>query len=186
MDILIHLKEEHQAIKEKLEELKTAPYSELPDLLREISHLVEDVHHQKEENILFPEVARTQMSSQGGPRCTYFMGLRIEADSINKKIIHFLNENKIPIKNHTHNELCDQLIKVNHALSIPLGEHILGSSLMDYLKTFPEFTKLHKARDLYIELITLHIEKEDDCLFEMLKQILPLSEREKLYKKVIS
>lgn len=170
MQILEQLKKEHQEIK-KLLDLLDFKSKNFLSILEQLDTLVEK-HHQREEQVLFPAAVKNVPMEQGGPRCTYFMGIRIE-DDITKRILLFLKKHDFSFTLQTSSTLCDELIKKNHPLSIPLGEHIAGHALMNFMKSNPASKDLEIAVKLYNELMLLHIEKEDTCLFEMLKRTLP-------------
>lgn len=182
MDIFSHLISEHRSIEKLLAQLQASKQENLSDILAKVDVALK-THHENEEKILFPAASQAVPIQQGGPRCTYFMGIRIE-DDVTRRIFDFLKQNGQAIDIHTSTEFCDSLIKQNHPLAIPLGEHIAGHNLMEFMKKNTKSNTVQKAIDLYCELIHLHIEKEDTCLFEMLKHRMDQKDQEELGRKL--
>lgn len=146
---------------------------------RELIHFVENEHHPLEEQELFPYIKNQVFLGRGGPRCSFFMGLRLDFD--------FAREDRALLEKFYAQTgyrppayaippwLTDQ-----SPLSIPFNEHVLGAELAGsilYLLNQPEsefYKEFYAALyERYSRLLRLHIDKEDNCLFIMCEQNLP-------------
>ena len=168
-DLLNQLRQQHQTILEMLDK---------PEMASELVHFVEEVHHPMEEDQLFPLIHQQKFLSQGGPRCTHFMGMRLELNplgAVRKHIDSFLEKTTFrPTPYRTLPWLSPQ-----SPLSIPFEEHVIGAELGQCL-TFllkPENKKLHTdffstLYGDYVRLLKMHIDKEDNCLFIMCERSL--------------
>lgn len=181
MDGIELLKQEHKQIRDALQILKKSKREDLPDILNKISGLMEIIHHEKEELYLFKAAYESGLVQQGGPRCVFFMGLKIENDIV-VSIKDFLTKNKAPFQENFSVPLSKKLKAENHPLSIPLEEHLAGISLMQFMKSMPDSKLMVEAIEFYCQLIELHSQKEDECLFEMLKTLLSQEVREQMAK----
>lgn len=165
MSILIKkLRDQHQLILELLNK---------PEHASELIHFVENEHHPLEENELFPLVADQQFLRQGGPRCSYFMGLRLDTEMTrdNRALLNrfYLKTDYRPCPYPVPAWLSPQ-----NPLSIPMEEHIIGAEFAGCItfllnqtssSLYNEF--FEPLYDSYCRLIMLHIDKEDNCLFVM-------------------
>lgn len=157
--LLLDLKKEHQEIFKMIEEGQILP----------LLDFVERVHHVKEETLLFPRLANHPLLRQGGPRCTYFMGLELDLGIYEpaKNILEeFYRKSGQPPPTAVYYEW----LKGNTPLRIPMDEHKLGHALASAIRhlmkqkvTPPELTA--KIYEQYCRLLKLHVEKEDTCLF---------------------
>lgn len=167
--IIQELKNEHQILLAMIDEQKILPMIDF----------VEDIHHPKEEELLFPLMAQHPLLRQGGPRCMYFRGLELEmrvhapAQNLLKEYYALGGPRPSEYKNF-------EWLSENNPLSIPMYEHVLGhelaSAIRHLLKGSLNFTVpaqlLNELYNEYCRLLKLHIEKEDTCLFLIAENIL--------------
>lgn len=164
IDLLKNLREEHQYILKLLEQ---------EDKIFQAIEFIETVHHEKEEEILFPFVAQQPWLSEGGPLCTYFRGLQLDLryqDAIKEQLNRYhAIEGILHLKPPRPLWLSDQ-----SPLSLPMEEHELAHELSSALRSLNEKknSKLYLEffgdfRQLYIQLLKVHIAKEDNCFFVM-------------------
>ena len=166
-EIIRLLRDQHQEI------LKLINHKER---ILELIRFVEEEHHPLEENELFPFIFQQQFAQQGGPRCTYFMGLRLQMnplDQIKMKLNEFY---RLSGFRPTPYPMPAWLIHQT-PLSIPMEEHVLGAELaqsIEFILSAKEFRWrqefLQAFYDGYARLLQLHIDKEDNCLFVMCEQ----------------
>lgn len=161
------LREQHQKILQMLDR---------PEVAEELIHYVEKEHHPLEEEELFPFLKDKKCLSAGGPKCSFFMGIRLEYDpvqSMKQNLRRFYQQTSFrPTPYPTLPWLSPQ-----SPLSIPFEEHEAGADLAQSLLFLlkPENKKLHDEffeslyRD-YCRLLRLHIDKEDNCLFVIAEQ----------------
>ncbi|MFS4457895.1 hypothetical protein [Bdellovibrio sp. HCB2-146] len=142
------------------------------DILKVID-FVETIHHPKEEQLLFPVIAKQVWLSQGGPLCTYYRGLQLEFDPlapVRRYLRLFYEQSGISAPSiGEYSWLSEQ-----SPLSIPMEEHFIGHELSVALRflsnkknsaLYAEFFEIF--RKLYSDLLRVHISKEDNCLFVM-------------------
>lgn len=178
-----HLVDEHKQIKLLLAFLSQKVGSVLAgalddaklvnDILDRVSFLVEFVHHGKEEELLFPALIDKNCLNQGGPKCTYFMGLRLDSNPCDF-IFSEAQRRSPPMKVPDWNPQLADLLKRNQFLEVPCEEHAAGSLAVKMMKEevlhiindrVDQLSKLSKIHSEYQRLLRLHIEKEDNCLF---------------------
>lgn len=169
-DLLKQLRQEHVQILEMLNKGE--------DILKVID-FVEKIHHRKEEELLFPLIAKQAWLSQGGPLCTYYRGLQLEFDPLApvRRYLHLFYEQSgqsaPTLKKHSW-------LSEQSPLSIPMEEHFIGHELSEALRflapkknsaLYAEFFEVF--RTLYSDLLRGHIAKEDNCLFVMCEARIP-------------
>lgn len=169
IEIIASLQEEHREILRRMESIQTnGPTSEA---LLSLFNFVGVIHHQKEEELLFPIFAKSNCLSQGGPFCGYFMGLRLDLNregTIRAHLAEFSRRSGIVLTPPPP----PAWLSAQDPLSIPMEEHELAHLLSDAitellhresenLKDAFFETLLHD----YFNLVRLHIQKEETCLF---------------------
>ncbi|MGZ3797273.1 MAG: hypothetical protein ACXVB1_12955 [Pseudobdellovibrionaceae bacterium] len=165
--VLAKLREEHQFILQLLDE---------PQKTLELIRFIEEVHHPLEEQKLFPLIAQLPWLQQGGPRCSLYMGIRLEYDPLEKIRSHlkafYLKSAWRPRDFHSPEWLTPQ-----NPLSVPMEEHAISHELAESLTYLlsESRNKLHQDffKVLYsdfCELLKMHIDKEDHCLFVMCEE----------------
>lgn len=161
-DVLNTLREQHQKILKMLDQ---------PERALELIHFVEKEHHPLEEEQLFPFLNLKDCLKEGGPRCTMYMGMRLEFNPLTQVRKHL---DKLFQKTDFRPPPYSSLpwLMPSNPLSIPYEEHIVGAELaqsMEYLLRLEgghlkeEFFLL--LYDDYCRLLRMHIDKEDNCLF---------------------
>lgn len=163
-DTLILLRKQHQEILAMLDQ---------PERALELIHFVENDHHPLEEEKLFPFLNNQKCLHQGGPRCTMYMGMRLEFNPLDQVRKHLKN---FFLKTEFRPPAYPALpwLEASNPISIPFEEHVIGAELAQsiiYLlsdsgKELREefFPILYQD---YCRLLRLHIDKEDNCLFLM-------------------
>jgi hemerythrin-like domain-containing protein len=168
-DLLEKLRQEHQQILTMLDEKVS---------ILEIIKFVEEVHHPREEQDLFPTISQNPLLSQGGPLCTYFRGLELDLNpnqDCHNYLLHLYDQGlPKPPPYKTFSWLNPQ-----NPLSLPMDEHALGHEIAEALKHLtlpncgPEFPDAFcKLSQYYEKLLRLHIAKEDQCLFVLCERFI--------------
>lgn len=165
--ILASLREQHQLILQLLED---------PDKILELIQFVEEVHHPLEEQELFPAMANAPWLRQGGPRCSFHMGLRLERDPLGRMRSHLNAFYKKASWSPPLFVNPDWLTQQN-PLSVPMEEHAVSHELAESIKyllknTDSEFYREHfkTLHTDFVDLLKMHIDKEDNCLFVICEQ----------------
>lgn len=161
------LRQQHQEILKMLDR---------PELAAELIHFVESVHHPLEEKDLFPFLDKQKCLSAGGPKCSFFMGLRLEMDPLGgmkRNLEKFFAKTVFrPQPYPTLPWMTEQ-----SPLSVPFEEHAVGADLAQCLLFLlkPENKELHAEffsgiYNDYCRLLKMHVDKEDHCLFIIYEQ----------------
>lgn len=162
--VLDNLRDQHQYILQLLKE---------PHKTLELIEFVENIHHPLEEIALFPYLAEKNWLGQGGPRCSLHMGIRLDQDPLGKMRRHlksFYQASRWQPESYP----TPAWLTLQSPLSIPMEEHAVGHELAESLKLlltnptsdlYKEF--FERLRSDYEELLKMHIDKEDHCLFAM-------------------
>jgi len=164
------LKEEHQQILSLISKIESSdPVDE--SSLKNLFHFVEDIHHAKEENFLFPHLAHKNCLRQGGPLCSYFMSLRLDLDPLSRMRNH-LQEYQKKAGISFKKRILPNWLTPQNPLSIPMEEHETGHALSTALKDLMGQKNDNLKREFfkpllydYFALLKAHIQKEDLCLF---------------------
>ena len=191
MEIIQHLVDEHKDVARLISNLDQL-LSESPSswdlahlnlLMNFIPVFVEQLHHGKEEDILFPLLAENPALNQGGPQCTFFMGMKLNRDPVNP-IFDVMGR---PATKHPK-VMIDQILKNQSPLRIPIEEHQAGAAAIHFLKSRLQQNLVDEtfARMLqnYRQLLQSHMDKENKCLFILATEALPLKVREQAYEQV--
>jgi hemerythrin-like domain-containing protein len=184
------LSDEHQIIVEILDSIRLliqereridANRADLKNALRALKILL-DVHHEKEEDLLFPHLHRCPQLNEGGPKCGLYM-------------THLLNDNigRSFIESGKHFASAPESAEIaaireaNSPLMIPIEEHRGGHIAIQWadqiLDGAIDIANLQFILARFDWMMRLHIEKEDTCLFVVANHLLepkiqdPLTER---------
>lgn len=180
-----HLMKEHEEILERLEALERASregaFEQLPGAIRSLRSLVEEEHHAKEEQLLFPALARAGFEGRSGPRCTGFLQLREDWDYVGAI------QREIAVAGEALERPTDSSF-----LSIPLEEHAAGAALSRLIERYalvrcPRELEPDGVRRLVFEYVTLlrvHIQKENECLFIVANELLSAEAQRALLAQV--
>lgn len=154
------------------------PVEDLQVFISFVQIYVDQFHHGKEEKILFPIVHDLGVIKSGGPRCTYFYPLFLQdryLEQAKKEILNYQN-----IKPYVIKEQLKPIYDMQSPLVIPLEDHEVGYYLIQLMdreikrKLLEESDwdskKLFKFFTRYLDMIYMHIRKEDECLFMVLKK----------------
>jgi hemerythrin-like domain-containing protein len=151
------------------------PYA-FNDVLCALELLLQE-HHRREEEILFARLAKFSRLTEGGPMCTHYMGVRIGSDPV-ARLENAMKETFGTFARPVLAPEMEALIEKNSPLSIPLEEHKAGAAAMRAMKKLVEAflrgdtlaeISLSRLGRLYVNMLRLHIEKEDHCLFKIVE-----------------
>lgn len=199
--LIDELKEEHKVIRRMLAVLvsisgksdqEPVPVGDLETIMGCLAFAVRVRHHDKEEEVLFPALARHGRLREGGPRCTFFFKYKMDGAYIND-IMEVVAQRKETLKPPSHNENVLSFFKENSPLTIPLEEHDVGfytvqlinQEIQKYKENPQSSTQLSRFVNLYAGLMDLHIRKEDECLFVMASEQLSAEIKNDLYEKAL-
>lgn len=167
-ELLKTLREEHRWLLERLED---------PGNIPEIIDFLKKVHHPKEEQLLFPLMAGQPRLNEGGPRCGYFMGLRLEMApqiEVRKRLEEFQRSIGLSVNFQPP----PAWLTPQCPLSIPMEEHELCHNLANALRWL--YNHDLSAEQIQIKdrltfdfqkLLRAHIDKEDTCLFVLCESL---------------
>lgn len=165
MDLLDSLNQDHelilqilplyQKIASQLDQGGAIPKN-IPALLDFSAQFILGLHHHLEENFLFQALKDNPKIFQGGPRCGFYMQLRLEkgTPSTSRQTL---------------------VVPASHPLSIPLEEHETGHFLIEEMKhalSTGAAQTLGRKIEAYATLIRQHAQKETECLFLISKDAL--------------
>ncbi len=174
------LSREHEAFQAFLarEEERLTPSGALPVL----AILLEQIHHAKEEQLLFPVLFGSETLNVGGPKCMTFFTPRVLGGTGWADSFQELKKTLGPDKasDSRLSPFRREAFAANSMIKIPLEDHILGARALaellqnrdpaHYRELFPKFAAL--LRD--------HIQREEECLFEVFRRSLT-SEQKQIY-----
>ena len=143
-----------------------------------IENYLDQIHHQKEEDCLFPEVHKMGIAKGGGPQCSLFFGLFLEQDFLNKIKSEIVSTDNIPL--YRPRKGVQKIFEEKSPLEIPLKDHEAGYYALRILKkeldrrdkNLWDRQKFCRVGRWYISMLQYHIRKEEECLFVRLKQVL--------------
>ena len=170
-----HLIEEHKIIRSLLDVLGKQEVRELKTLIPILKFFIEDLHHKKEEELLFPALLESAPLQQGGPRCSFFFGLRLED----------YGSQKLPQKLPELRPITKYILDSKSPLSIPVEEHIAGHLALELLGELQDDRVLANSISHYLHLMDLHIRKEDECLFVLADNYLSPEIQNKLLDRAL-
>lgn len=136
---------------------------------------IQNFHHSKEEDILFPAAFASGNMKNGGPECSKFFGLYLDRQ-FSKKFED--SKEQYHIAPHQHSPISQKIIDAGSPLAIPIDEHQSAHYAIESLKRIwqsidngqTDQTKaFSRIARWYIEMLKQHIQKEEDCLFVALK-----------------
>lgn len=182
------LAEEHMFISEMLDllqflnlNLAASPERRAREILALLPLLkltVGEIHHHKEEEILFPVIDETTPVHQGGPRCGHFMNDLLLED-IGRELQ--AEAKVLALKLPPLGPFIAQISKQNSPLMISVQEHWAGKLALDMLDLVLKKIELGDRSSLmdayllasrYERMMRSHIEKEDTCLFVLADQFI--------------
>ncbi len=174
------LAQEHTTMLQFLarEETRTTPSSAWPLFVR----LLGAIHHHKEEHFLFPLMLGSSRLEVGGPKCmTFFTPRAIGGTGWEDAFARLqrmfpgpsgpLPEERTPFR--------DRVLTTGSMLKIPLEDHVAGARAIKLLEYETDFSRRATLLSAFAGLLRDHIQREDECLFEMFRQA--LTPEQKLY-----
>jgi hemerythrin-like domain-containing protein len=180
-DIFTQLENQHKTILKFLDSFDVAlgatDIEFLKNSLNFIESYIDHLHHGIEEEILFPEAEKTEVPKQGGAHCTKYFGLFLERRFLEETKDHMKALDHLDIPKHHFEKEIEEIIKKNSPLKIPLEDHESGFYLKHMLKREIEKyensndknpSRLKKVGNTFSDMLKIHIEKEDKCLFPVL------------------
>lgn len=150
---------------------------------------IEQNHHKKEEEILFPKIDLSPIVYQGGPYCTHFYHFHLMFQHFEQSK-ELVKEAKLNIELPEHSENVQKIVINRSGLMVPLEEHWAGMYLNRIFKNQLRFKQdnnhneefLRKCISFYIGLINQHTDKENRCLFAMADNMLDESTQLELHR----
>jgi hemerythrin-like domain-containing protein len=150
---------------------------------------IEQNHHKKEEEILFPKIDLSPIVYQGGPYCTHFYHFHLMFQHYERSK-ELLTEAQLILDILPLSENVNSIIKNRSGLMVPLEEHWAGINLIRVFKDQLRLQKenqqseefLRKCISFYIGLILQHTDKENRCLFAMADNLLDESTQTELHR----
>lgn len=180
------LAQEHSTMLKFLrrEEARAVPSSSWPLFV----HLLGEIHHHKEEYFLFPLMLGSPRLEIGGPKCMTFFTPRIlggmdweDGFARLKRMFPgpsgLLQEERTPFR--------DRVFTTSSMLKIPLEDHVAGARAIKLLERETDAARRATLLSAFSELLRDHIQREDECLFEMFRQALT-PEQKIIYAKQAS
>lgn len=183
------MSKEHKNIKMGLDFFRTLLYKMESDKSCDIDTLVacldffkfyaDKYHHGKEEDILFPLASKKGLIQGGGPKCTLFFQHYIEHNHL-EQVLESVENYEEEIPEYEWKSILAPIIESGSPLSVPLEEHKMGYYSMQLMTKELEKFKSGKNWDMslflktahtYLQMLDLHIRKEDECLFPRLENI---------------
>lgn len=143
----------------------------------QLLHLGERIEelHRKEEYLLFHTLFKNPRLREGGPMCSYFFDQHLSESPIQK--IQEKIERPIEIPNHL------KLIwQEKSPLCIPISEHLAIYNLVFHLQQQKNHVCLKDINKI-AQMISSHFDKEENCLFHIVKNLLTPPELDEILEK---
>ncbi len=166
------LSAEHAAMLAFLDRLEKA--GALPPSWGEFTWLLGTHHHEKEEEFLFPLLLGSSRLEVGGPKCMTFFTPRViggtgweDSAARLKRLV-----SGEALREHEKNSLRERALGLNSMLKIPLEDHVLGARAIAAIESESDAAKRAELISAFSSLLRDHIQREDECLFELCRQAL--------------
>lgn len=152
---------------------------ELLELIPLLQEVLSDVHHHKEEEILFPIIDESTPVHQGGPQCALFM-THLLVEDLGRDLR--AEAKKDQLSQPPLSSFISELSEKNSPLMIPVQEHWAGQFAFRMLEKLlrqiqsgdhSPLTDCFLLASRFDRMMQLHIEKEDTCLFVLADQFIP-------------
>lgn len=198
---LAALADEHRLIRKALEVLARrvagieagagVDFADFDVIFDFLTVVLERSHHAKEELLLFPRLHRLGSSRLSGPRCSYFMELRMQWDPVGSAMQE-VGAERDRTAPPVVSKAVAELLAVSSMLSVPIEEHHAGYYLFQAMKhevarlrgeRQHDRQRLVKLAREYVRLLEVHIQKEDECLFVFAGELLAAGDQERLYQE---
>lgn len=191
-----HLTMEHVQIVKILDLLQEFPFKQeeeknrgfLKSILSALQILLGGIHHEKEERILFPALHKDSALRQGGPRCGLYM-THLLLNNTGRQFVEIGKRRGYP-----NPEMSDDLLAIREAnspLTIPLEEHHGGLTAIRLLTEMLNDDATNETDFIVMaikfeQMMRLHIEKEDTCLFVLADQLIDEKMQEQLHENILA
>lgn len=163
---------EHEAFRIFLarEEKRSAPSGLLPTL----ATILEQIHHAKEEQILFPMLFGSDALNVGGPKCMTFFTPRVLGGTGWTDSFQGLADALGPDEaDDSHlSPFRREAFVANSMIKIPLEDHILGARALSELIQNKDLARYRELFPKFAALLRDHIQREEECLFELFRRSL--------------
>lgn len=153
------------------EEKGAQPSSAWPAFLR----LLGEIHHHKEEYFLFPLMLGSSRLEVGGPKCMTFFTPRVlggtgweDGFARLRRLLPWPHELRADEKTPFR----ERVLKEGSMLKIPLEDHVAGARAIEAMKTEQDPARHTQLFSAFASLLRDHIQREDECLFELFRQAL--------------
>lgn len=160
------LNQEHEAFLRYLAQARKT----LPTLvsLERFFFLLDKIHHEKEERFLFP-LLFTGATEQSGPKCATFFPPRWMNSCAWQDSFHAL-QGLLGSEQAELNISRQMVFSSPSMLRIPLEDHILGERAVAKMRAEPSL--IGEIFPKFSELLSDHIQRENECLFELARTAL--------------
>lgn len=143
--------------------------------------LLENVHHRKEEELLFPLLFGRQSLEVGGPKCMTFFTPRVLGAGCSDGFRPLAEKLGFERNESSLNDFRKSVFGTNSMLKIPVEDHLLGArathELLACLRLDPP--NLREAAELFLgfeRFLRGHIQREEECLFRLFQRELSAAE----------
>ena len=166
------------------EEARATPSSAWPLFVR----LLAGIHHHKEEHFLFPLMLGSPRLEVGGPKCMTFFTPRVLGgtgweDSFAR--LQRMCPGPSELLPEEKTSFRDRVLSAGSMLKIPIEDHVSGARAIRLLEHETDGARRAMLLSAFAGLMRDHIQREDECLFEMFRQSLT-PERKLIYAKQAS
>ena len=133
---------------------------------------LEEFHHRKEEDLLFPVIAADRRVHAGGPECVLHFDMQMRSPPL-ETARSACAAAGVPALEPPWPPGSQSLREENSPLVIPLEDHEAGRVLLRGIDALPPGSEPVALRllDAYRDLQARHFRKEDGCLFCMSRQL---------------
>lgn len=173
----VSLSREHQVFLDFLRLKDTNP-SQFYDRNRWkiLNLLLEKIHHEKEESFLFPYLLQIDALKSGGVKCATFFTPRVLNAVDWPDSYHQMKQSLNPFEKEVDDlsPFRKKVFETKSMLSIPVEDHMLGAVAMREIFRSPNYLRL---MDQFAGLLFDHIQREEDCLFEVCERELNSEEK---------
>lgn len=148
--------------------------------------LLEAIHHHKEENFLFPLLLGSERLQVGGPKCMTFFTPRVLGgtgwEDGFAKLRAMIPPEELP-SSDALSSFRGEVFRSGSMLKIPIEDHILGTAALKQLSEETDTYRRSKLFDAFASLLQDHIQREDECLFELFRKALSPAQKKEYASK---
>lgn len=174
------LDQEHRLFLRVLDRERDAPNQSTIALLGELL----EIHHRKEEELLFPLLFGSPALEAGGPKCTTFFTPRVMGSVDWPEAFQALRGSlRDRFAEKKPSPLLEQALERGSMLRIPLEDHALGAVARQEMLALRDSAALPSLFAKFSAFLRDHIQREDECLFPLFAKELSLEQLEAYREK---